>query len=62
MEIETLNADFYRERARLCRELAEAATAAKPLFARLVFLAKSYEEMAKAADLQPVKRSKAQAA
>jgi hypothetical protein len=51
MNAETLDADFYRERARLCHELAEAARAARPLFARLFFLAKAYEEKAKAADL-----------
>jgi len=50
MRIETLDGDFYRERARLCRELAESAAAAKPLFARLFFLAKAYEERARAAD------------
>jgi hypothetical protein len=32
MEIETLDADFYRGRARLCHKLADAAGAAKPLF------------------------------
>jgi len=51
MDAETLDADFYRARARLCHELAEAAIAAKPLFSRLFFLAKAYEEKAKAADL-----------
>jgi hypothetical protein len=35
----------------LCHELAEAAAAAGPLFARLFFLAKAYEEKAMAADL-----------
>jgi hypothetical protein len=51
MRAETLDADFYRQRAHLCHKLADAATAAKPLFARLYFLAKAYEEKAKAADL-----------
>jgi hypothetical protein len=37
---ETLDASFYRERARLCHALAESATVAKPFFARLSFLAK----------------------
>jgi hypothetical protein len=50
MDGETLDADFYRERACLCHELAEAATAARPLFVRLFFLGKAYEEKAKAAD------------
>jgi hypothetical protein len=51
MEAETLDARFYRQHARLCHELAEAATAAKPLFTRLFFLPKAYEEKAKAAEL-----------
>jgi hypothetical protein len=50
MEIETLDADFYRDRARLCHRLADAATEAKPLFTRLYFLAQAYEERAKAAN------------
>ena len=50
MDPETLDADFYRERARLCHTLADAATAAKPLFARLYFLARGYEERALAAE------------
>jgi hypothetical protein len=51
MEIETLDADFYRERARLCHELADAATAARSLFVRLYVLAGAYEERAKAAEV-----------
>jgi hypothetical protein len=51
MEIETLDADFFRGRAHLCHKLAETARAAKPLFTRLFFLAKEYEDKAKAADL-----------
>jgi hypothetical protein len=51
MEIETLDADFYRERAHLCHKLADASKAAKPLFTRLYLLAKAYEEKAKAANL-----------
>jgi hypothetical protein len=51
MDAETLNADFYRDRARFCHTLADAATAAKPLFARLYFLAKVYEERTKTAEL-----------
>jgi len=51
MDIETLDGDFYRERALLCHKLAESASAAKMLFARLFFLAKEYEQRAKAADL-----------
>jgi hypothetical protein len=50
MSIETLNAAFYRQRALECLRLADAAQAAKPLFTRLYFLAKAYEEKAKAAD------------
>jgi hypothetical protein len=52
MDAKSLDADFYRERARLCYKLAEAAQAAKPLFARLVFLAKAYEERAATATLK----------
>jgi hypothetical protein len=50
MEIETLEANFYRDRAHLCHKLANAATEAKPLFRRLYFLAKAYEGKARAAD------------
>jgi hypothetical protein len=46
----TLDANFYRERARLCHKLAGAATAAKPIFARLRLLAKAYEENGERAD------------
>ena len=53
MEIETLDADFYRERARLCHKLADAAGAAKPLFARLYLLARAYEERAERAEQSP---------
>jgi hypothetical protein len=63
MDTETLDEDFYRERARLCHELAEAAAATKPLFARLFFLARAYEEKAKAANLavgQTIDNSSAQ--
>jgi hypothetical protein len=49
MEIETLDADFYRGRARLCHKLADAAGAAKPLFARLYLLARAYEDRAERA-------------
>ena len=48
MHAETLDAEFYRERARLCHTLAEAATAAKPIFSRLYFLARAYEQRATA--------------
>jgi hypothetical protein len=51
MEIETLDADFFRGRAHLCHKLADTARAAKPLFTRLFSLAKEYEERAKAADV-----------
>jgi hypothetical protein len=51
MEIETLDADFFRARAHWCHKLADTARAAKPLFIRLVFLAQAYEEKAKTADL-----------
>jgi hypothetical protein len=50
MEIETLEANFYRDRAHLCHKLANAATDAKPLFRRLYVLATAYEEKAKVAD------------
>ena len=50
MNAVTLDANFYRERANLCHRLANAATEAKPLFARLYFLAKAYEERAQAHD------------
>jgi hypothetical protein len=59
MDADTLDADFYRERARSCHKLAEAATAARPLFVRLFFLAKACEERATAADVVRVKSSKA---
>ena len=52
MYAETLDAKFYRERAQLCHKLADAATAAKPLFARLYLLAKAYEEKAATAELK----------
>jgi hypothetical protein len=60
MATESLNGDFYRERARFCHKLAEAAAAAKPLFARLFFLAREYEQRAETADLaagQSINRS-----
>jgi hypothetical protein len=41
MSIETLNAAYYRERAVECFRLANTAQAAKPLSARLYFLAKA---------------------
>jgi hypothetical protein len=47
---ETLDAEFYRQRAHLCHKLADASQAAKPIFARLYFLAKAYEEKAAAAE------------
>ena len=50
MDAETLDGDFYRERARLCQKLAQAATAAKPLSVRLYFLARAYEEKARATE------------
>jgi hypothetical protein len=46
-----LDSGFYRDRADLCRKLAVSAEAARPLFARLYFLAEAYQERAKAADL-----------
>jgi hypothetical protein len=51
MEIETLEADYFRGQAHLCHKLADTARATKPLFIRLVFLAQAYEEKAKTADL-----------
>jgi hypothetical protein len=53
--VETLDADFYRRRAHFCHKLAEQAQEAKPLFARLYFLAKAYEDRAKAADIRSAK-------
>ena len=50
MSIESLNAAYYRERAVECLRLADRAQAAKPLSKRLRFLAKAYEEKAKAVD------------
>jgi hypothetical protein len=50
MAAEMLDANFYRERAQLCHKLAESATAATPVFARLRLLAKTYEEKAEAAE------------
>lgn len=47
MEIDTLEAAFYRDRAHLCHTLANAAMDAKPLFRRLYVLATAYEEKAK---------------
>jgi hypothetical protein len=38
MDAETLDSDFYRERARFCHDLAETARGTKPLFSRLFFL------------------------
>jgi hypothetical protein len=51
MNAETLDSDFYRQQARMCRQLAASAREARPLVARLVALAKTYEERAEAADL-----------
>jgi hypothetical protein len=53
---ETLDAEYYRERAHLCHKLAEAAHAARPLFARLYFLAKEYEDKARVADFRSANR------
>lgn len=50
VDVETLDGDFYRERALLCHNLAESAKAARPLFTRLHFLARVYENKAAAAD------------
>jgi hypothetical protein len=58
---ETLDVEFYRERAHLCRELANLATASKPLFARLYCLARAYEERAAAAESNATNRSASQA-
>jgi hypothetical protein len=52
MDVQRLDANFDHERARLCHELAEVAKAAKPLFCRLYFLARAYEERAAAATLK----------
>jgi hypothetical protein len=50
MSEEALTADFYRNQAHLCHTLAAAAPAGTPLFARLLTLAKSYEEKARTAE------------
>jgi hypothetical protein len=55
MYAETLDADFYRQRANLCYKLADKAHAARPLYSRLHFLAKAYEDKAKAANVQSAK-------
>jgi hypothetical protein len=55
MYAETLDADFYRQRADFCYKLADKAHAARPLYLRLCFLAKAYEDKAKAADIQSAK-------
>ena len=47
---ESLDADYFRQRAHLCHQLANKARAAKPLFARLYVLATKYEERANTAD------------
>jgi hypothetical protein len=51
MEIETLDADFFRARAHFCQKLAETARAAGPPFTRLFFLAEAYEKRARAAEM-----------
>jgi hypothetical protein len=48
MYAETLDADYYRERAKLCHRLAEKALESRPLYARLFFLARAYEDKAAA--------------
>jgi hypothetical protein len=45
-----LDAEFYRQRAYLCHQLADAAQQAKPLFVRLYFLAQEYEKKARASE------------
>jgi hypothetical protein len=52
MYAETLDADFYRRRANFCYKLADIAHASRPLYARLYFLAKAYEDKAKGAEAQ----------
>jgi hypothetical protein len=55
MHAETLDADYYCQRADFCYKLADNAHAARPLYARLYFLANAYEDKAKAADIQLAK-------
>jgi hypothetical protein len=55
MYAETLDADYYRERAKFCYKLAEKALESRPLYARLYFLARAYEDKAEAADIQSAK-------
>jgi hypothetical protein len=52
MYAETLDADFYRQRANFCYKLAEKALETRPLYVRLLFLAGAYEDKAEAADIQ----------
>jgi hypothetical protein len=59
MTAKMLDADFYRQRACLCHKLADAAQAAKPLVARLYFLAEAYEEKARAYEVQSTNGRKA---
>jgi hypothetical protein len=47
---ESLDADYYRQRAQLCHQLANNARAAKPLLARLYVLATKSEGRANTAD------------
>jgi hypothetical protein len=57
-EFETaLSPAFFRERAELCSQLAEAAIAAKPLFSRLYFLAEEYRATAKAIEARAARDS-----
>jgi hypothetical protein len=50
MRAETLDVDFYRQRAYLCHHLAKVAPDAPPLFARLYLLARAYEDKATASE------------
>jgi hypothetical protein len=52
MYAETLDTDYYRQRANFCYKLAEKALEARPLYARLYFLARAYEDKAKSADMR----------
>ena len=48
---ETLDAEFFRDRAALCHQLAPSGTSG-PLFERLRALAKSYEHRAAVTELE----------
>lgn len=56
---ETLDADYYRQRAQSCHQLANNARAPKPLYARLHVLATKYQERANAVESFPAENRSA---